>query len=221
MEKNNVMEPLNSYLQTAWIVLSGIILLNVVVYFLSNRRGSIGLMIFSLLLIFPLSLTISSLKKIKGQASKEMAMIEGFCKSNPRFQLNISPQELKNNLTNLEEKYPQYHYEYERKDSKEYILYKNEKFKLFYAEGDGERGRFLYYKNKYSTDASLFIKFIFIDKNNQLVLFTESEAISGVGRGPSEMHMVSWVTSIPDCRGTFSKVSQTLVKEYRKLALEE
>ena len=221
MEKNNVMEPLNSYLQTAWIILGGIILLNVAVYFLNNRKGGIGLMIFSLLLIFPLSLTISSLRKMKGQASKEMAMIEDFCKSNPRFQLNISPQELKNNPTNLEEKYPQYHYEYEHKDSEEYILYKNEKFKLFYAEGDGERGRFLYYENEYNTDNSLFMKFIFIDKNNQLVLFTESEAISGVGRGPFEMHIISWVTSIPDCRGTFSKAFQTLVKEYRKLTQEK
>ena len=215
------MEPLNSYLQTAWIVLSGIILLNVVVYFLSNRRGSIGLIIFSLLLIFPLSLTISSLKKMKGQASKEMTMIEDFCKSNPRFQLNISPQELKNNPTGLGEKYPQYRYEYEHNDSEEYILYKNERFKLFFAKRDGERGRFLYYENEHRTDNSLFMKFIFIDKNNQLVLFTESEAISGVGRGPSEMHIISWVTSIPDCRSNFSETSQTLVKEYRKLTQEK
>lgn len=216
------MEPLNSYLQTAWFILGGIILLNVVVYFLSNRRGSIGLMIFSLLLIFPLSLTISSLKKMKGQASKEMTMIEEFCKNTPRFKLNISPQELKNNPTGLEKKYPQYRYEYNNKDDIEYVLYEKERFKALLSKKDRENNiRFVYYYTTHSTDNILFIKGIFSDKKNQLVLFTESEAISGVGRGPSEMHMVSWVTSIPDCRRPFFQSSQALIAEYQKLTQEK
>ena len=216
------MEPLSSYLQTAWIILGGIILLNIAVYFLNNRKSSIGLIVFSLLLIFPLSLTISSLKKMKGQASKEMVMIEEFCKSNPRFQLNISPQELKNNPTGLEEKYPQYRYEYNDKDDIKYVLYEKERFKALLSKKDRENNnRFIYYYTTHSTDNILFIKGIFTDKKNQLVLFTESEAISGVGRGPSEMHMISWVTSIPDCRRSFFQSSQALIAEYQKLTQEK
>lgn len=221
------MESLNSHLQIAWCILAGIILSNVAAYFLNNKRSNVGVLILSLLLACPPALIIASLTNIKRQAIKEMTIVEEFCKNIPQFKLNISPQELESNPIGLKEKYHQYHYKYEHKDNEEYILYKNERFKLLYAKGDGDRDRFLYYRNGNRIGNTSFTKGIFVDKKNQLALFEESSASTSYeldfSGGPSGKPMILWFVSIstPDCRRPTFQSSQSLITKYRELTLEK
>ena len=155
---------------------------------------------------------------------REERLVTEFCQKYPRYEVFVSPEELKKITPDNAEHYAQYRYtEMGQKDGEKVISFRDS---LYYQSSDvlnmlKKEGNLISYDSFDKTGHSSLNKIIYVDDDYKMVLYTENFAHSRSGNdGGKYLGLKIWFNDIMGCERPVQDL-RNLNEQYRSIYREK